>query len=179
MKKEEEQFDENMKEEAAPAAPTVPADDHASCEEILATTQKERDEYLNGWQRARADFANYKKDEVERLTKGVRYATEDIVLDLLRVLDSFDLGLAALEKDGKTEKGMHMIRAQLEDSLKRRGLERIPITIGDPFDPAVAEAVGEMVAELPPGSIAEEIEPGYRLLGKVVRPARVRLAKGP
>ncbi len=176
MKKPDEQFDENVKDEAA--APSS-AGEHASCEEALAATQKERDEYLNGWQRARADFANYKKDEVERLAKSVQYATEDIVSELVRVLDSFDLGLAALEKDGKAEKGMYMIRAQLEDSLKRRGLERIPIKQGDPFEPAIAESVGEVVAELPPGSIAEEIEPGYRLLGKVVRPARVRLAKGP
>lgn len=145
--------------------------------EQLAALRKERDEYLDGWQRARADFANYKRTEAERMGEAMKYATEDVVSDLVRVLDSFDLGLAALEKDGKAEKGMYMIRAQLEDALKRRGLERVPIKIGDPFDPAIAESIGEVVAELPPGSVAEEIEPGYRLFGKVIRPVRVRLAK--
>jgi len=145
--------------------------------ETQAALQKERDEYLEGWQRARADFANYKKQEAERMGEAMKYATEDIVSDLIRVLDSFDLGLTALEKEGKAEKGMYMIRAQLEDTLKRRGLERILIKLGDPYDPAIAESIGEVVAELPPGSVAEEIEPGYRLLGKVVRPARVRLTK--
>lgn len=166
---DEKQQKETMEKEET--ATQTPADD------ALAAITKERDEYLQGWQRARADFANYKKQEVDRLAEALRYSAEEIVLDLVRVLDSFDLGLAALEKDGKAEKGMYMIRAQLEDALKRRGLERIVLRPGDPFDPAVAESIGEMVAELPPGSIAEEIEPGYRLLGKVVRPARVRLAK--
>jgi len=158
-------------EETEAALPTVTS---AELEQL----QRERDEYLNGWQRARADFANYKKQEVDRLAEALRYSAEEIVGDIVRVLDSFDLGLAAAEKEGKDEKGMHMIRAQLEDTLKRRGLERIELSPGDPFDPSVAASIGEVDAELPPGSIALVVSPGYRLFGKVIRPAQVQLTKG-
>jgi molecular chaperone GrpE len=173
MKDEEKDIQQNedaTKPEDTATAP--PVDDE------LAALRKERDEYLQGWQRARADFSNYKKQEVDRLAEALRYSAEEIIGDLIRVLDSFDIGLATLEKDGKAEKGMYMIRAQLEDALKRRGLERIVLKPGDPFDPAVAESIGEVAGTAaPPGTIAEEIEAGYRLLGKVIRAARVRLAK--
>ena len=71
-----------------------------------------------------------------------------------------------------------MIKAQIEDVLKKRGLEMIPIAMGEEFNPAVAEAIAEAPSgEHPPGSVIEIIEPGYRLHDKVLRPARVKLAK--
>jgi len=148
----------------------------------LAETEKRRDEYLAGWQRAKADHLNYKKDEVKRLEEFARYGNEDFLLELVGVLDNFDLAIAALEKQGPVEKGVYLIRTQLEDMLKKRGLERIPITLGGPFDPAVAEAIAEgdppAGGKAPPGSVIEEIEPGYRLYDKILRPARVRVARG-
>lgn len=146
-------------------------------EEKLAECEKKRDEYLGGWQRARADFLNYKKGEAKRFEELARFSTEELLKELIGVLDSFDLGLAALEKAGKAEKGMYMIRSQLEDILKQRGLERISVKIGERFDPAVAEVIAEAESDQPAGAILEEIEPGYRLYGKIVRPARVRIAK--
>ena len=149
---------------------------------MLSKCEKERDEYLAGWQRAKADFANYKKDELKRLEELARYQTEDFVLELIGVMDNFELGIAALEKQGPVEKGIYMIKTQIEDILKRRGLMRITIRAGDKFDPAVAEAVAEVDSpaggEIPPGAIVDEIEAGYRLYDKVIRPARVRVAKG-
>ena len=149
---------------------------------MLSKCEKERDEYLAGWQRAKADFANYKKDELKRLEELARYQTEDFVLELIGVMDNFELGIAALEKQGPVEKGIYMIKTQIEDILKRRGLMRITIRAGDKFDPAVAEAVAEVDppagGEIPPGAVVDEIEAGYRLYDKVIRPARVRIAKG-
>ena len=149
---------------------------------MLSKCEKERDEYLAGWQRAKADFANYKKDELKRLEEIARYQTEDFVLELIGVMDNFELGIAALEKQGPVEKGIYMIKTQIEDILKRRGLMRITIRAGDKFDPAVAEAVAEVDSpaggEIPQGAIVDEIEAGYRLYDKVIRPARVRVAKG-
>jgi molecular chaperone GrpE len=145
----------------------------------IEVLKKQRDEYLAGWQRAKADFINYKREEVERLERIAKYQMEDFIYDLITVMDNFDLGLAALEKQGPVEKGIYMIRTQLEDILKRRGLTRLPAKAGDMFDPAWAEAIAEAESESPPGSIVEVIEAGYRLHDKIIRPVRVKVAKPP
>ncbi|MBI4094368.1 MAG: nucleotide exchange factor GrpE [Candidatus Liptonbacteria bacterium] len=144
----------------------------------LGECEKKRDEYLAGWQRAKADFINYKREELARLQDMAKYAVAELVEELICVLDSFDLGIAALEKQGPVEKGVYMIRVQLEDVLKKRGLERIAVKRGDRFDPSIAEVVGETDSELPEGTVVEEIEPGYRLYDKIIRPARVKVSKG-
>ena len=79
----------------------------------LQKCEAQRDEYLAGWQRAKADFINYKKEEMVRLEEFARYQNADLVMELVRVLDSFDLGIAALEKKGGVDRGVYMIRAQL------------------------------------------------------------------
>lgn len=139
--------------------------------------EKQRDEYLAGWQRAKADLLNYKKEEAARLEEFAKYHNADFVLELVSILDNFDLGLAALEKQGPVEKGIYMIRAQTEDILKKRGLERIEVKKGGEFDPAVMEAVAEVDSDLPEGKVVEEIEAGYRLYDKILRPARVKTSK--
>ncbi len=143
----------------------------------LDACKKKCDEYLAGWQRAKADFLNYKRDEMKRFEEMVRYANEEFMEELIGVLDNFDLGVRALERQGPVEKGVYMIRAQIEDLLKKRGLMRIPVALGEPFDPAVAEAIAEEESERPPGTVIEELSPGYRLYDKVMRPARVKIAK--
>jgi molecular chaperone GrpE len=156
--------------------------------------QKERDEYLAGWQRAKADLLNYKKEETERLQEFARYHNADFALELVGVLDNFDLALLAMEKSKATpasggdgvptpqavgmEKGVYMIRAQLTDILKKRGLARIEVKPGDEFNPAVMEAIAEADSGLPSGKVVEEIEAGYRLYDRVLRPARVKVSKG-
>ena len=153
-------------------------DEAKELKDKLEKCGKERDEYLAGWQRAKADFINYKKEELVRLEEIARYGSEELIADLITVLDNFELGLKALEKAGPVEKGVYMIRAQIEDVLKKRGLERIPIKVGDKFNPALAEAIAEVESDKPAGTIVEEIEAGYRLYDKILRPARVKLSKG-
>ena len=139
--------------------------------------KKERDEYLDGWQRARAELINYKKDEAKRFEIFKNFANEMIVRDLITILDSFDLAIAALEKDGKAEKGLYLIRSQIEDTLKNYGLERLIVSVGQVFDPSVHDAVAAIESEHPSGTVIEEVERGYLLSGKLVRPARVKVAK--
>jgi len=143
----------------------------------LEKVKKERDEYLDGWKRAKADFINYKKEELSRLEKMAKYSNEDLIKEIITVLDNFDLGLAALEKLGPIEKGIYMIRTQIEDILKRRGLKKINVRIGDLFDPNLSEAIAEVESEKPPETIIEIIEPGYRLSEKIIRPTRVKVSK--
>ena len=165
-----------MNEEKNDHMPDPAADELAQC------TAKAQ-EYLNGWQRAKADFVNYKNDEARRLEDTARFMTRSLIQDLFPLLDSFDLALKHFgsEKtagESEQEKGMLLIRSQMMDILKKRGLEAITVTIGEPFNPEKHEALGEVEADLPSGSIAEEIQKGYVLQGRVLRPARVRVAKG-
>ncbi|HVN26751.1 MAG TPA: nucleotide exchange factor GrpE [Candidatus Paceibacterota bacterium] len=158
-----------------PSQPSASAG--GSLDERLAAAEKQRDEYLAGWQRAKADFINYRKEEMRHLEEVAQYGSQDLIRDLVSVLDNFDLGLRALEKNGPVEKGVYLIRTQIEDILKKRGLQKIDLKEGDPFDPAVAEALSAVESDKPPGTVVEMIEPGYRLHDKVLRPARVILSK--
>jgi len=138
----------------------------------------ECEEYLNGWKRAKADLANYKKDELKRLEELVRFANEDIIRDLLNILDSFELALRAMEKSGEVEKGVYLIQNQLEDLLRRRGLEKMDVQEGQLFDPNMHEAVMMIDGSKEKGGlVAQEIEKGYALNGKIVRPAKVKVYK--
>jgi molecular chaperone GrpE len=135
------------------------------------------EEYLNGWKRAKADLINYQKDEAKRFEEVVKFANAAIIKDLIVVLDSFNIALEVLEKQEKSEKGIYMIKAQLEDILKKNGLETMASSVGSKFDPNFHEAVAEVESEKPAGTIIEEIEKGYLLNGRVIRPTKVKLSK--
>ncbi|MBI2595090.1 MAG: nucleotide exchange factor GrpE [Candidatus Colwellbacteria bacterium] len=162
----------------------------------LEKADKEKEEYLDGWKRAKADLINYKKEERQRLEQVIKFSNEGLVLDLISVLDDFDLALAALERSGPVEKGVYLIKSRLEDFLKRQGLTRIGVMAGDKFDPAIHEAIvavevqeglpadsafvatsAKEAASAKAGTVAEEIEAGYMLHGKVIRPTRVKVYK--
>jgi molecular chaperone GrpE len=164
---------ENEGEEAQ-----LSAADPQDLEAKLEKCEIERNEYLNGWQRTKADFQNYRKGEMERLREAVSFAGEDLVREMISIMDSFDLGLMSLEKLGPVDRGIYMIRAQIEDVLKKKGLSRIAVEPGTVPDHAYVEAMAEVESEFPAGAIVTEIEPGYILNNKVIRAARVTVSKG-
>ncbi len=147
-------------------------------ESELAKIQKERDEFLDGWKRAKADLINYKKEEAERLSNFAKFSNEILVTELITILDSFELGLSVVSENDPARKGMELIKSQLEEILRKNGLERIHLKRGDPFEAKFMEAVGETSSGEPPGAVAEEVSGGYRLNGKVIRPSRVKVSKG-
>lgn len=140
----------------------------------LEKCEKEKEEYLNGWKRAKADLINYQKEEAKRFEELMKFANSGLLRDLISVLDSFDLAKNSLE-----EKGVLMIKSQLEDIMKKQGIEKISAIPGESFNPSMHESVGEAESGHPPGAIAEEISKGYLLSGRVIRPARVKISKGP
>ncbi|MGC9603455.1 MAG: nucleotide exchange factor GrpE [Minisyncoccia bacterium] len=146
--------------------------------EDMEKLKKERDEYLDGWKRAKADLINYKKEEAQRLENFAKFSNEVLIAELLTILDSFELGLSVVAENDPARKGMELIKSQLEETLRKNGLERIHVKRGDPLDTNLEEAVGEVNAAEPPGTIAEEISGGYKLHDKVIRPVRVKLSKG-
>lgn len=137
---------------------------------------KEKDEYFSGWQREKADFLNYKKQEFERLKETLNIAKESLFKELIPVLDNFNLAQKAIpeeEKEKNSIKGLLLIKKQLEDSLKSLGLEEIE-TIGKQFDPKMHEAVEE-VEGAEPGVIVEEVQKGYSFQDKIIRVAKVKI----
>src|SRR3989344_4581433 len=92
----------------------------------LEECKKQKEEYLAGWQRARADFLNYKKEEMERFGEILKYAGEEMILKLLQILDNFDIAtrqnlrqdLGGQEKTEQIIKGFLQIKTQIEDFLK-------------------------------------------------------------
>ncbi|TSC76681.1 MAG: molecular chaperone GrpE [Parcubacteria group bacterium Gr01-1014_33] len=143
----------------------------------LKKCDQEKKEYLDGWQRAKADFINYKKDEAKRFEDILQFVSRGMIEDILPTLDSFDLALRH-GFPAEAEKGILLIRTQLTDALKKRGLAEIEVKAGDEFNPETHESVGEVESSYPAGSIAEEVQKGYMLAERVIRPTRVRLGKG-
>ena len=127
-------------------------------------------------QRVQADFENYRKRVMREQTALVERATEGLVGQLLPVLDSFELALGILgDAEEKVRKGVELVYAELLGVLERAGLERIE-TDGAPFDPNVHEAVLSEDGDGDP-VVAETMRGGYRLKGKVLRPAMVKVAR--
>lgn len=140
----------------------------------LEESQTKASEYLAGWQRARADFLNYKKEEMERIENFMKYSVEEIVLKLLPILDSFNM---ALNQSEKKDEGFLQIKKQMEDFLKGFGVEEVK-TVGEKFDPNFHEAIDTIEAEgKESGEIVEESQKGYIMNGKLLRPARVKVAR--
>lgn len=147
--------------------------------EKLHSCEQEKKEYLDGWQRMRADFANARKEEDTRRGELIKFASEGLVEDLLPVLDSFTMAFAnreAWEKvDANWRKGVEYIYTQFFSVLEARGLTEIGI-IGEQIDPRNHIAIETIPTdeELKLHTVAEVIQKGYRLHSKVIRPARVK-----
>ena len=133
----------------------------------LEELQKKSEEYLNGWKRSQADFINYKKDEIKRFEEVLKFGNEILIRDILPVLDSLILAKEV------------PIKRQLEDILRKNGVEEIVVKIGDQFDPKFHEAIVEVEDNLTlkSGQVAEEVEKGYTLHGKLIRPAKIKCQK--
>ena len=150
-----------------------------SPEEQLAQAQAEAKEYLNGWQRARAELSNFKK-RVER-ERGDMYeaARGDIVAHFLDVLDDLERALISapqeLRDDGWFE-GLALVQRKFVGVLETEGVTEIEAE-GMTFDPALHEAISQETSDdHEEGQIIEVVQKGYRLGDRVVRPARVRVA---
>ena len=138
--------------------------------------ERERDEFRALAQRVQADFENYRKRVLREQTAVVERANEVLLEALLPVLDSCELALTSLgDADEKARKGVELVYAELLGVLEKAGLERID-TDGKPFDPNVHEAVLQDDGDGEP-VVAETMRTGYRLKGRVLRPAMVKVTR--
>lgn len=150
--------------------------------EELEQARAEAEEYLDGWRRAQAEFANYKKRQRAEQAKISEFANAGLLRKLLPVLDDFDRAIAtmpeALHKLSWSQ-GLLMVRRMLEAVLESEGVEVVE-TEGEAFDPHYHEAVThEEVEGYEDGEVIGEVQKGYVLGDRVLRPALVRVAKAP
>lgn len=148
--------------------------------EKIKTLEKEKQEYLDGWQRARADYANVVKNTEEDKKEFRAFFAEQFVEELFPVLDSFDMAMGNKELwekvDANWRKGVEYIHQQLLSALSNHSFAPFCI-VGDVFDPNLHEAVESIDTDdaAKDSTIAEVLQCGYRLNEKVLRPARVKV----
>jgi len=138
---------------------------------------REREEYLNGWKKERADFINYKKAEKERMEAFLKFSSENLIVRLLPILDSFSRAKESLNPNSKEIAGLIQIEKQFMNFLKSEGVEEIKVK-GKKFNPVTAEALEQSKSKkYKPGIVTKVIRKGYKLKGKVIRPAQVKISK--
>ena len=140
--------------------------------EKLVQAEAKAKEYLDGWQRSQADFVNIRKRDDEAKADFLKFANQRIFEELIPVLDSFNIALSQGHKD------LEPLYNQLSKVLKDSGLE-IFDPVGEKFDPREHEALSieKTDKEGDDHKIVEVMQKGYRLHGRVVRPAKVRIAE--
>jgi len=171
--------DKDMNEEENEDKASEDNQTETDCASLVA----ERDEYLKGWQRAQADYANLKKETDKLLAASAKYANERLLEDLLPIVEQMDLALSHVpELVGIDEQeidkwrnwlaGMKAVRQSWEQIFKNVGLEELGKE--ELFDPTKHEAVGTIEhPELPDSAIAKLVQRGWALHGKVIKPAKV------
>ena len=154
------------------------AEDIDSLKKSLEEEKAKGERYLSNWQRAEADFDNYKKRVEQERSERDRFANMVLILNLLPVLDDFERAFNSLS--AKLAQltwidGIRLIYRKLQATLEARGLSEIK-TVGESFDPTVHEAVSQGEGE--EGKVIEELQKGYKLHDRVIRPALVVVGKG-
>lgn len=147
-------------------------------ERLLQDKKQAEDQML----RTMAEFQNFRKRKEAEADQIRQFATERLVTNLLPVLDNFERTLAALENGAPMEsviEGIRLVDKQFRTVLEGQNVRRIAAE-GQPFDPEIHEAIAtEESHELPENTVINEVESGYRMADKVIRPARVRVSRKP
>ncbi len=150
-----------------------------SLEQRLRAAEAERDEHLDRLQRLAADFDNYRKRAARDQAGVVARANERLITELLPVLDDLERALEVPDphEEAQLIEGVRLVHRSLLGALQREGLAEIA-TDGK-FDPHVHEALLTQPSEADEGSVIQVLQKGYRLDGRVLRPARVVIAASP
>ncbi len=161
-----------------------------SCEDLKTQLEKaeaklqeasaQSEAFKSNWQRERADFLNYKKEEGERLKQMRQYALESLLERLLPALDSFDMAKSHLSeaqfKEAGTQ-GLLMTGKMIVEAFKSMGVEPISY-LGQQYDPVECEVIEEVEnTDTAPGTVVEETQAGYKTKERLLRPCKVKIAK--
>ncbi len=152
----------------------------AAQREDLERLRQERDALLDRLARLQAEFDNYRKRSAREQQEFRDYALAEAIKSLLPVVDSFDRALATPERNSEEfHQGIELINRQLHDALGKLGVQPIEAR-GEPFDPNLHQAV-QMVEtdEAEDHHVLDELQRGYKLKDRLLRPAMVRVATNP
>lgn len=157
----------DMKDAPETAAPE-------GCEQLAEEVSKWRDTAL----RTAAEYDNYRKRSVKDREEFARYANKSLLEELLPIIDNFEMGMQMASKDQSSMIyiGMSMVQKQLQDFLDNQGVTPIEVTVGQPFDHNLHEAIQSEPSDQPEGTILRVLRKGYRLKDRLLRPANVVVA---
>ncbi|GGB28981.1 nucleotide exchange factor GrpE [Virgibacillus dakarensis] len=150
-----------------------------SLKEEIERLKQEKEDMYQKLLRNQAEFENFKKRSQKEKEKERKYKSQDLVNELLPALDNFERALSqeVTEANKSFVEGITMVYNQLKDALKSQGVEEIEAT-GKPFDPNLHHAVMQIEdSELDSNSVTEELQKGYMLKDRVIRPAMVKVNK--
>jgi len=153
---------------------TMTGDEPSEIERLKEEVRREHDMYL----RALADYDNYRRRiERERAT-AARSGKREIILQLLEVLDGFDRALQHVDDaPSSVSEGLQLLHRKLLSLLEAQGVTPLQ-SLGETFNPELHDAIGTVKSEdVEPGTVAEEMQRGYRWGDDMLRPARVRVAR--
>ena len=172
-------------EERAEAVPTPSrvelADRIETLERELAETKAKSEEHLYNWQRSAADFSNYKRRTDEERSQLGQFSNAILIGKLLAVLDDFDRALESVPPAAHDAwlEGVKLVERKLRGVLESEGVSPIE-AVGQAFDPNLHEAVAhEETSAHPDNEVIGEVQRGYRLHDRVIRPSLVRVANNP
>lgn len=152
----------------------------ASPEAEIKKAREERDNLFDRLARLQAEFDNYRKRAAKENADFRDYAVADAARSLLPVIDNLSLALKnASGSPDDFRKGVELIYKQLQDALQKLNVQRV-LAQGEPFDPRAHEAIEVVESDaVPDHHVLEELQPGYRIKDRLLRPAMVRVAKKP
>lgn len=166
--------------EALDVSPTALVAEMEQLTVRLTAAEQEAAENRAGWQRTMADLANFRRRTEQERDATMGLANEFLLLKLLTIVDDFDRALTQVPADvARTPwiEGLGAIDRKLRALLESEGLTALEAE-GQPFDPHQHEAIGhEETTEVPDGTIVTELQKGYRIRDRILRPALVRVAK--
>ena len=158
--------------------PEVAEEDIGALKQSLAEEKAKAEGYLANWQRAQADFINYKRRSEQEKEEMAQFANSVIMLSLLPILDDFERAFVSIPpKLAKMSwvDGIKLIERKLWASLEAQGLSPIK-ALGESFDPNLHEAMRQDKGK--EGIVIEEVQKGYRLNERVIRPTMVVVGNG-
>jgi molecular chaperone GrpE len=156
-----------------------PAKSSAELEEALAVASAERERVQERLLRLQAEFENFKKRTAREKADFLKFANEELLLKLLPVLDNLDRAIASVPGEGPCaplREGVEITARLFRSVLERSGVTAVP-ALGQPFDPGVHQAVAQVEAAGAENMVVEEVQRGYLLEGRVLRPAMVKVSR--
>lgn len=190
MKQEEmEKQNTEVEQENATASNETETNGEAAAEAVeaevvdpeIASLKQTAEEHYQRYLRTQADFDNFRRRSRQEKEEFAKYASQKLIEGLLPIVDNFDRAMAASREQQDFEslaKGVEMIQRQLAQLLESEGVQAIG-AVGEPFNPELHQAIMQVPAEEGQGSgiVVEELQKGYMLKDKVIRPAMVKVTE--